>query len=191
MTEKIQAPTISFESAAAWREWLGLHHADTVGVWLRIYKKGRGISVTYAEALDEALCFGWIDGQKKTYDEDSYIQKFTPRRAGSLWSKRNVEFISRLRRQGRMAPSGEAEVAAAQADGRWEKAYDSPSQATVPADFSAALQKLPKAQAFFETLNKTNRYAIIWRLQTAKKEETRQRRMQHILDMLARGEKFH
>lgn len=191
MTERKEAPIISFETPAAWRNWLQTHQADIAGVWLRLYKKGHGVSVTYAEALDEALCFGWIDGQKKSYDADSYLQKFTPRRARSLWSKRNIEHIERLTREGRMTPAGQAEVDAAKADGRWGQAYDSPSQAQVPADFVAALDMLPKAKAFFETLNKTNRYAIIWRLQTAKKEETRQRRMQQLLDMLERGEKLH
>jgi len=184
-------PIVLCETPAEWRAWLTRHHADSRGVWLRFYKKGQGDSIHHAEALDEALCFGWIDSQAKSYDERSFLQKFTPRRARSIWSKRNIEHIERLTREGRMTPAGQAEVDAARADGRWDKAYDSPANAEVPADFAAALSKLPKAKAFFETLNKTNRYAITWRLQTAKKEETRQRRMQQILDKLERGEKFH
>ena len=191
MTEQKDAPIVLFKTAALWREWLAAHYAEPQGVWLRFYKKGHGESIRHAEALDEALCFGWIDGQAKPYDEDSYLQKFTPRRARSLWSKRNIEHVERLTREGRITPAGQAEIDAARADGRLDRAYDSPSNAQVPADFIAALEKLPKAKSFFETLNKTNRYAITWRLQTAKKEETRQRRMQQLLDMLERGEKFH
>lgn len=192
MIEQKDIPMLPFKTPKSWRAWLETHYAtEPQGLWLRLYKKGRGQSITYAEALDEALCFGWIDGQKKSYDDDSYLQKFTPRRTRSLWSKRNIEHIERLTQEGRMTPAGQAEVDAARADGRWDRAYDAPSNAQIPGDFLAALDASPKAKAFFETLNKTNRYAIVWRLQTAKKEETRQRRMQQLLTMLERGEKIH
>lgn len=183
---------IAFEDAPAFREWLDEHHSSTNGVWLKLYKKASGIaSVTYAEALDEALCYGWIDGQKKSYDEVSFLQKFTPRRVRSMWSKRNIEHIERLTAAGLMAPSGLAEMQRAQADGRWQAAYDASSNMVVPDDFMAELQKHPKAEAFFATLNKTNLYAIVWRLQTAKTEVTRKRRQDKILAMLQAGQKFH
>lgn len=183
---------IAYKTAAEWREWLTNHHADTNGVWMRIYKKASGVtSVTYAEALDEALCFGWIDGQIKKYDELSYIQKFTPRRKKSLWSKRNIEYIARLTEAGLMMPSGIAEVEAAKQDGRWKAAYDKPSEMVIPDDFLQALEHKPKAKELFETLNKTNRYAIAWRLQTAKTPETRRRRMDKIITTLEAGQPLH
>lgn len=183
---------VAYKTAQEWRGWLTNHHADTNGVWMRIYKKASNLpTVTYAEALDEALCYGWIDGQIKKYDELSYIQKFTPRRKNSLWSKRNIEYIARLTEAGRMMPSGIAEVEAAKADGRWEAAYDKPSEMVMPDDFLKAISKNPKAKTLFDTLNKTNRYAIAWRLQTAKTPETRQRRMDKIIATLEAGEKLH
>jgi uncharacterized protein YdeI (YjbR/CyaY-like superfamily) len=161
-------------------------------VWLRFYKKGSGItSLNYAQALDEALCYGWIDGQSKTSDEKSYLQKFTQRRARSIWSKRNIEHIARLTEEGKMKPSGLKAAEAAKADGRWDMAYDSPGNMSIPEDFLLELSRDKKAFAFFETLNKANTYAISWRLQTAKKPETREKRMKIILGMLSRGEKFH
>ena len=175
--------TMSF---ASWRDF----RSD--GILLRIYKKDSGVtSVTYAEALDQALCFGWIDGQKKPRDNESWLQKFTPRRAKGVWSKRNTEHAERLIKSGAMAPAGLKEVTAAKEDGRWKAAYDSPGSATPPDDFLTALNKNKKAKAFFETLNKSNIYAIVYRLQTAKKPETRTKRMKMILAMMARGEKFH
>lgn len=183
---------IPFESAGQWQEWLAENHATSNGIWLRIFKKGSGQqTITYDEALDEALCYGWIDGQGKGYDEKSYLQKFTPRRKRSSWSKRNTEHVERLMNEGRMKPAGLAEVEAAQADGRWAKAYDSPANMQVPDDFLLELSKMPEALAFFQSLNKTNTYAIAYRLQTAKKPETRERRMKAILEMLARGEKLY
>lgn len=184
--------TLSFPTPKSFQTWLSKNHYRTEGIWLRIFKKGSGeLSVTYAEALDEALCYGWIDGLKKTYDEVSWIQKFTPRRPKSVWSKINIGHVERLTREGRMKPAGLEKVEAAKADGRWAAAYDSPARGEVPEDFLKELAKNKKALAFFETLNKANRYAIIWRLQTAKKPETRERRMKAILEMLGRGEKFH
>ena len=183
---------LSFRSAAEFRKWLAGNHCESTGIRLRIFKKGSGErSIIYAEALDEALCYGWIDGQKLKYDEASWLQKFTRRRAKSGWSKNNTQHTERLIKTGRMRPAGQAEIDAAKKDGRWTAAYDSPSKAAVPEDFLAALRKDKKAQAFFDSLNKANRYAISYRLQTAKKPETRQQRMEMILAMLARGEAFH
>lgn len=183
---------LAFGSASEFRKWLARNHRLSDGIWLRIFKKGSDTaSITYAEALDEALCFGWIDGQKQTHDELSWRQKFTPRRARGGWSKINTQHAERLIRAGRMKPHGLAEVDAAKQDGRWGAAYDSPSNATFPDDFLTALSKAPEAKAFFDSLNKANRYAIAYRLQTAKKPETRQRRTAMILAMLARGESFH
>jgi uncharacterized protein YdeI (YjbR/CyaY-like superfamily) len=159
---------------------------------LRIFKKDSGrASITYSEALDEALCFGWIDARKERYDDSSWLQRFTPRRPKSGWSKINTQHAERLIRARRIQASGQAQVDAAKRDGRWVAAYDSQSKATLPEDFLAALRRQKKAKAFFESLNKANRYAIAYRLQTAKKPETRQRRMEVILAMLARGEAFH
>jgi uncharacterized protein YdeI (YjbR/CyaY-like superfamily) len=184
--------TIAFKSAADFRAWLSENHDKIDGIWLRIFKKDSGkATVTYAEALDQALCFGWIDGQRKTYDADSFITKFTPRRAKSSWSKLNTQHVERLIKSGLMTPAGTAAVEAAKADGRWQAAYDSHRTATPPEDFLTALGKLKRAKAFFDTLNRANVYAIVYRLQTAKKPETREHRMKNILAMLARGEKFH
>ena len=184
--------TLSFKSSAAFRSWLKKHHGRSAGILLRIYKKDSGVaSVTYADALDQALCFGWIDGQKLPCDAESWLQKFTPRRAGSGWSKRNTEHARRLIDAGEMTDAGLAEVKAAQGDGRWEAAYDAFGSAEVPQDFFAELKRNKKAHAFFQTLNRTNLYSIVYRLQTAKKSETREKRKQAIIAMLARGEKFH
>ena len=183
---------LSFRTSAEFRKWLAANHRRSDGIWLRIFKKNSGEpTVTYAEALDEALCFGWIDGQKQSHDEASWRQRFTPRRPKSGWSKLNTQHAERLIEAGRMKAAGQAEIDTAKKDGRWTAAYDSPSQATFPEDFLAALRKNKKANSFFESLNKANRYAIAYRLQTAKKPETRQRRMEMILAMLARGEAFH
>lgn len=185
-------PIITFRKPEEFEAWLSDQHSGSDGVWLRIFKKGsEEKGITRKDALDEALCYGWIDGQAKKMDDQSYLQKFTPRRSGSLWSKRNTEHIKRLTDLGKMKPAGVREIEKAKADGRWEKAYDPPSEMTIPEDFIKELSKDPKAKKFFESLNKTNKYAITWRLQTAKKPETRQRRMKKILDMLSRKEKFH
>jgi uncharacterized protein YdeI (YjbR/CyaY-like superfamily) len=191
-TDKTDFPVLFFESQEEWRTWLEKNYISANGVWLRFYKKGSGItSLNYAGALDEALCYGWIDGQSKTFDEKSYLQKFTQRRARSIWSKRNIEHIARLTKDGKMKPSGLKAAEAAKADGRWDMAYDSPGNMSIPEDFLLELSKDKKAFAFFETLNKANTYAISWRLQTAKKPETREKRMKIILGMLSRGERFH
>ncbi len=183
---------IRCDSAETWERWLAKNHASSNGVWLQIFKKSSGEkTVTYDEALDGALCYGWIDGQKKTHDERSWLQGFTPRRSRSLWSKRNREHVTRLLKAKKMHPAGRREVASAKKDGRWEAAYDSPRSAEIPKDFLDELARDKKAKAFFDTLNKTNRYSIVWRLQTAKKPETRARRLKEILAMLAQGKKFH
>lgn len=183
---------LHFRSPAEFRKWLAKNHRQLEGIWLRICKKGsEEPSVTYAEALDEALCFGWIDGQKQRHDEYSWLQKFTPRRRESAWSKINTQHAERLIQAKRMKPAGHAQIDAAKKDGRWAVAYDSPGKSKIPEDFLAALRKNKKACTFFESLNKVNRYAIAYRLQTAKKPETRQKRMETILAMMAKGETFH
>jgi len=189
---KPDLPILTFTADKDFTSWLAKHHKVSPGIWMRLFKIKSGVpTITYAEALDVALCYGWIDGQKKTYDAESWLQKFTPRRRKSIWSKRNREHVERLEKSGMMKAAGLEEVEAAKADGRWEQAYESPSNMTVPSDFLNELAKNKKAEAFFKTLNKTNIYAIVWRLQTAKKPETRNNRMKAILEMLKKGEKFH
>jgi uncharacterized protein YdeI (YjbR/CyaY-like superfamily) len=179
-------PVLQFPDAPRWRAWLARNHASTDGVWLKIAKKGSSrASVSYAEALDEALCFGWIDGQKKSHDRDAFLQRFTPRRGRSVWSKRNIEHCERLVAAGRMEPAGQAEIDRAKADGRWADAYDPPSRAEPPDDLVRALARNRSARRFFEELDRTNRYAILWRLQTAKRPETRARRLEAFVQMLA------
>jgi uncharacterized protein YdeI (YjbR/CyaY-like superfamily) len=186
-----ELPIIAFATAAEFHHWLTRHHADHPGIWLKIAKKDSGIpTVTYAEALDEALCFGWIDGQKKTFDETAFLQKFTRRGKRSVWSKINVGHVARLEKEGRMMPDGLAAVDAAKADGRWDAAYDSSSNAEMPEDFLTALAQEPDAKAFFTTLNKTQRYSFFFRITTAKKPETRSRRIAEFVAMLKRGEKL-
>ncbi|MEP7170432.1 MAG: YdeI/OmpD-associated family protein [Bacteroidota bacterium] len=185
-------PGITCKSQKEWHNWLDKNHSRLNGVWLRFFKKASAIkTVNNKEALDEALCYGWIDGQANSFDENSWIQKYTPRRAKSIWSKRNIENISRLEKEGRMKPAGFKAVEGAKKDGRWEKAYDSPVNMKIPEDFLKAVSKNRKTLAFFNALNKSNIYAITWRLQTAKKPETREKRMKTILGMLKNGEKFH
>ncbi len=192
MQREEKQPIVSFATAREWHAWLKTHHAQSNGIELRLFKKGSGErSVSYDEALDEALCFGWIDGQKQSYDEQSWIQKFTPRRPKSVWSKRNREHVARLAKEKRMMPAGLREVEAAKKDGRWDSAYDSQKNMEIPSEFLRELEKDKSAYAFFKTLNKANLYAIAWRLQTAKKPETREKRMKAMLSMLAEGKKFH
>jgi uncharacterized protein YdeI (YjbR/CyaY-like superfamily) len=185
-------PILLFADRTAFRAWLSAHHASQPGLWLRIAKAASPLkSVTYADALDVALCFGWIDGQKRSHDADSFLQKFTPRQKRSAWSKRNREHVERLAAAGEMHAAGLAAVEAAKADGRWDRAYDSPGMATVPEDFQAALAANPAANAFFETLKGANRYAILYRIQTAVKAETRARRIAEFVAMLERRETLH
>lgn len=183
---------IPFATAKDFREWLHQHHASSPGIWLKMFKKNTGItSITYKEALDEALCYGWIDGQAKPGDDQFWVQKFTPRRPKSNWSKRNQDHVGRLIKEKRMQPAGLEQIKVAKADGRWEQAYDSPSNMKVPADFIAELEKDAKALAFFHSLNKANTYAIAWRLQTAKKPETRAKRFAQLLEMMHKQQKLH
>ncbi|MDQ1685750.1 MAG: hypothetical protein QOC82_2487 [Frankiaceae bacterium] len=179
--------------AAAWRDWLTDNHGDPAGVWLRLARKGTTAptSLVYDEALRVALCFGWIDGQVKKYDEATYQQRFTPRRARSPWSARNVGIVAELEAAGLMTPAGIAEVERAKADGRWAAAYAGPATAEVPPDLAAAIDADPAARAMFEILTKQNRYAIIWRVTQTKRPETRQRRIEQFVAMLARGETVH
>jgi len=184
--------TIMFPDGAAFEAWLREHHRAAPGVWMNFAKKNSKLqSVYYPEALEIALCYGWIDGQVKSLDEESYVHKFTPRKPRSTWSKINRVKVEKLIAEGRMQPAGLAEIEQAKADGRWERAYDSPATAKMPDDLAAELTKNQKAAEFYETLNSANRYAILWRLQTAKKPETRRARMEKILSMLESGEKFH
>lgn len=182
----------SFRNQNDWEKWLGRNHGASDGLWLRLAKKGtRTPSLTYGEALESALCYGWIDAQKRADSRDAFLQRFTPRRPRSIWSKINREKVSGLITNGKMRQPGLEEVKRAQADGRWDAAYDSPSTATVPDDFQKALNRNPEAKRFFATLSATNRYAILWRLQTAKKPETRARRIGLFIQMLEKGETFH
>jgi uncharacterized protein YdeI (YjbR/CyaY-like superfamily) len=172
--------------------WLEKNHESETEIWVGFWKKASGkTGMNYDQALDVALCFGWIDGLVNKYDEVSYMQRFSPRRSKSVWSKINTKHIERLIKEGKMTPAGLAVVDAAKADGRWAKAYESPANMKVPEDFLEELKKYPKAQEFFQTLGKTNLFAIAFRLHGAKKEETRRRRMDTIMQMLEKGEKFH
>ena len=183
---------LSFETPGAFEKWMAKHHNKISGILIRFFKKESGkTSITYKEAVDEALCYGWIDGRANKFDDESWIQKFTPRRPKSIWSKRNIENVERLTTLAKMKPAGLEEVAKAKADGRWAQAYDSPKEMQLPDDFMKAVAKNKKAKAFFETLNKTNKYAIGWRLQTAKKPENKEKRIKAIVEMLSKEQKFH
>jgi len=185
-------PIISFANNQEWEQWLASNHAQPTGIWLKLAKKtAPAPSITYGEALDAALCYGWIDGQLKALDAHYYLQRFTPRRPKSVWSKRNITKVTALIKAGKMQPSGLAEVEAAKTDDRWKQAYDSPKNSIVPDDFQRALDQNPKAKAMFATLNKANTYALLWRIQTAKKLETRQARITQFIAMLEKGQTFH
>ena len=184
-------PIKLFRTAASWEKWLA-GNADARGLWLKIAKKDSGaVSVSYAGALDVALCHGWIDGQKRACDTQYFLQRFTPRRARSLWSKINIAKVEALIATGRIAAGGQREIDAARADGRWQAAYDSASSMDVPEELVRALAKNAKARKFFEQLDRTNRYAFCWRVQTAVKLQTRQARAEKFIAMLAAGEKIH
>jgi uncharacterized protein YdeI (YjbR/CyaY-like superfamily) len=185
-------PIKTFRSSTEWKRWLHREHAGANAVWLRFFKKDSGITgLTYAEALDEALCYGWIDGQARGLDETSYLQRFTPRRKQSPWSKINRGHVARLIKAKRMQPAGLAEVERAKRDGRWDAAYDAFGSAAAPDDFTAALAKNRKAKAFFATLSRQNVYAIYFRLQSSKRPETRAKRVAQFVEMLAEGRTFH
>lgn len=181
-----------FKTPSEFRQWLEKNHNKETEIWVGMYKKASGRSgINYAAALDEALCFGWIDGIVKKYSQESYVQRFSPRRPRSNWSKINTEHIARLIKEGKMMPSGLVVVEVAKKDGRWEKAYESPANIKVPEDFFKELKKNKKTEEFFKTLNKANTYYVAYQLQNAMKQETRERRMKKMIEMLERGEKFY
>jgi uncharacterized protein YdeI (YjbR/CyaY-like superfamily) len=181
-----------FPSKQDWTAWLHKNHRKSAGLWLRIAKKGSGLeSVSYREALEIALCYGWIDGQKRPESEEAWLQRFVPRGSKSLWSKINRQAALALIASGQMKPAGLEAIESAKRSGQWEAAYDSPSVAAVPGDFKAALDASPKAKQFFETLDRANRYAVLWHIQTVKRAETRSRKIEQFIAMLERGEKIH
>jgi uncharacterized protein YdeI (YjbR/CyaY-like superfamily) len=187
-----ELPVVAFPDRDAFRAWLDEHHGDSPGLWLKIAKKASGIlTVSYAEAVELALCYGWIDGQKDKFDDRYFLQRFTPRRARSKWSKVNVTKATELIERGEMKPAGLQEVERAKADGRWAAAYDAQSTATVPEDLQRALDRNRKAKAFFATLSSVNRYAILYRIQDAKRAETRARRIQQFVQMLSEHKTLH
>ena len=183
---------VHFRSADEWEKWLDDNHAASAGVWVKIAKKGSGIeSVRYPEVLESALCFGWIDARREALDDQYFLQRFTPRRSRSKWSRKNRDTVERLTAEGRVRPAGLAEVERAQADGRWEAAYESQRNIKVPDDLQRELDARPRAQAFFAALSSQNRYAILYRLQDAKRPETRARRLAKFVEMLEAGEKIY
>jgi uncharacterized protein YdeI (YjbR/CyaY-like superfamily) len=182
----------AFPDAAAFEAWLAVNHGTARELWLKIYKKGSGQpTVSYAEALDAALCWGWIDGQKKALDATAFLQRFTPRGPASIWSQRNIAHVDRLTRAGRMTPHGQAEIDAARADGRWQRAYASGRDMEVPDDLRAAIAANPAAQQTFETLNRQNRFALAFRVGNLKTPAGRAKKIAGFVDMLARGETLH
>ncbi|QWF15202.1 YdeI/OmpD-associated family protein [Lysobacter capsici] len=186
-----ELPVIVFEDAAAFEHWI-LAHPEAKGVWAKIAKKGQAVaSMSNDQAIEVALCMGWIDGQRRGFDDCFFLQRYTPRRKKGLWSKINIGKVERLTAEGRMHEGGLREVATAKADGRWDAAYDPASTAEVPDDLAAALTAQPKARAFFEQIDRTNRYAVLWRVMTAKTAKTRASRIEKVVAMLARGEKIH
>ena len=191
--EEIQdIPVLFFIDDKEWEQWLGKHFLAPKGVWLKFAKKDTGVeSLHYKEALDVALCYGWIDGLSRRIDETYYVQKFTPRRKQSLWSKVNIGHVERLIAAGRMQPSGQAAIDAAKADGRWEQAYEGQKAASIPPELETALAAHPQAKAFFGTLKSADRYACIWRVATAKRSETKAARIEKIITMLENGQTFH
>jgi len=189
---KTDYPLKAFKTARSFETWLSRNHAKASGIRIKFAKKASGIaSVRYDDVLEIALCYGWIDGQSKTIDADWYWQRFTPRRPRSLWSKRNREIVARLVEEERMQPAGQAEIDRAKANGRWETAYDSPANANVPEDLTAALRTSPRARRFFELLDARNRYAILHRLMTARTPEIRSKRLAAFMQMLLEGRKLH
>ncbi|HXO20405.1 MAG TPA: YdeI/OmpD-associated family protein [Thermoanaerobaculia bacterium] len=192
MSDRSDEPVLAFASRAEWEAWLADHHAAASGLWIQFAKKGSGIaSVTYPEALDVALCFGWIDGHKRPLDDRYWLQRFTPRKARSKWSKINVDKATALIEKGEMRPAGLREVERAKADGRWAAAYQGQRTATVPADLERELKKNKRAREFFAILDSANRYAILYRVEEAKKPETRARRIEKYVAMLSEGKKIH
>jgi uncharacterized protein YdeI (YjbR/CyaY-like superfamily) len=192
MAKTVELSILPFANKKKWADWLAKEQDQSAGVWLKIAKKEAGIpSVTYEEALDVALCYGWIDGQKKGFDDQYWLQKFTPRGSKSIWSKINTEKAERLIADGEMKPAGLKAIELAKQDGRWDAAYASQKNISVPEDFQAALNKNKKAKAFFVTLKSAERYSFLFRIQNAKKPETRARKIEQFIEMLYRGEKIH
>jgi uncharacterized protein YdeI (YjbR/CyaY-like superfamily) len=190
--KRLEAPVRLFKDQSKWEVWLKKNHKQHSGVWLRITKKDSGVkSVSHAEALESALCYGWIDGQKRPENDKTWLQKFVPRSPKSLWSRINRDKAEALIKNGRMMPAGVAAIEEAKASGRWQAAYDSFSRATVPADLEAALASSPRAKAFFCELDGANRYAILFRIQTVKKPETRARKIREFVEMLSQHETIH
>ena len=186
------APSRLFATQSAWSAWLETNHESSSGIWLRLAKKGSSLrSVTYLEALDVALCYGWIDGQKRAESEDAWLQRFLPRSARSVWSKINREKALALIANRKMKPAGHLAIDAAKKSGTWDAAYDSPKSASVPEDFQRALDASPRAHEFFRSLDGANRYALLFRIQTVKRAETRARRIREFVEMLERREKIH
>jgi len=192
MKKTTELPLLPFENKKIWITWLAKQHDQSAGVWLKLAKKDSGVpSITYEEALDVALCYGWIDGQKKGFDDKYWLQKFTPRGRRSIWSKINTEKAERLIARGEMKPAGLKVIDAAKQDGRWDAAYASQKNISLPDDFQTALEKNKKAKAFFATLKSSQRYSFLFRIHTAKKAETRAKRIQQFIEMLEKGETIH
>ncbi len=192
MAKTTELPILPFSGKKKWADWLATEHDKSVGVWLKLAKKDSGIpTITYEEALDIALCYGWIDGQKKGFDEQHWLQKFTPRGPKSIWSKINTEGAERLIANGEMRPAGTKAIELAKQDGRWAAAYASQKNIDMPEDFQTALDKNKKAKAFFATLKSAERYSFLFRIHHAKKPETRARKIQQFIELLERGEKIH
>ncbi len=192
MSPAAELRILTFESDQAWEEWLEEHHTASPGVWMKIAKKASGIeTAAYPAVLDTAICFGWIDGQRRACDERYFLQRFTPRRRGSKWSRINRDKATKLIAEGRMRPAGLAEVEQAREDGRWDAAYEPPSKIAVPDDLQRAFDRNPKAAAFFTTLDSQNRYAVLYRIQDAKRPETRARRIDQFVAMLNAGTKVY
>ena len=185
-------PVMAFKDSAEWELWLSQNYTLQTGIWVKVAKKDSGIaSVAIADALDGALCYGWIDDQRRSFDDTHYLQKYTPRRPRSMWSKVNIGKVEALIAEGRMQPQGQAAIDQAKADGRWEAAYESQANATVPPDLQTALDQNKTAKVFFETLNRTNQYAVLWRLMTAKTPQIRAKRLQNMVALLKAGKEIH
>lgn len=185
-------PIVEFRKQSDWTKWLAKNHDKSSGAWLRMAKKGSGLkSINHDEALDAALCYGWIDGQARSEGDTTWLQKFTPRSKRSIWSKKNRENVKRLIDSGDMRAAGLAEIERAKKDGRWDAAYDSPRTITIPDDLTSAFKKNKKAKAFFDKLDSRNRYAVLFRIHNAKRVETREKRIKQFVEMLERGEKIH
>lgn len=185
-------PIIPFEDDTSWEEWLAANYTLTTGIWIKVAKKNSGIdSIDHPGALDVALCYGWIDGQRRSFDDNYFLQKFTPRRKRSLWSKVNIAKVEGLIAKGQMQQPGMLEIDAAKADGRWAAAYESQKNATIPSDLAELFEQYPKAKVFFASLTKANQYAVLWRLMTAKTPAMRASRLEKMVSMLEAGEIVH